>query len=334
MMQAAHEMLRANVGDEYHYCDTAAGENCATCSFDCKCDAGYVCDPTSANANYMGCVRVEEKKEENAMVCGGKVCKMFCLKDYRYDIKTGQWVPADYSMIPVRCSEGVQCTYAPAMCCKTGCNSNTGKCLPDAASADGRIEDGSSEITTLQLVSHAKHCVEDYISTIQIKNTGAPTEEEKGIVTVVPLQIAAEIQEGADYGTVSHIHPDLRDFYIKNTLKGGPIDIWIYNQHSNVIYDIYDDHEIVTVLVGEVVVTDSKTKQQFSLTIGKQLTHELGQEIQPNMQQNIDDVDLSRMEDNSTPPEGSVSANGGVCKIGLFMILLLISLYIIKGRVD
>ncbi|MEM3422765.1 MAG: hypothetical protein QXF35_02580 [Candidatus Bilamarchaeaceae archaeon] len=382
------------MGKEYHYCGTAAGENCATCSFDCKCDAGYVCDPTSANANYMGCVRVEEKKEENAMVCGGKVCKMFCLKDYRYDIKTGQWVPADYSMIPVRCSEGVQCTYAPAMYCKTGCNSNTGKCLPDDASADGCIEDGeyiiqsasgklpvkrainkdgSSEITILQLVSHAKHCVGDYISTdaetkvwikhkngmisyigpgsqyvdgsrgknvveakgkIQIKNPGAPTEEEKGIVTVVPLQIAAEIQEGADYGTVSHIHHDLRDFYIKNTLKGGPIDIWVYNQHSNVIYDIYDDHEIVTVLEGEVVVTDSKTKQQFSLTAGKQLTHELGQEIQPNMQQNIEDVDLSRMEDNSTPPEGSVSANGGVCTIGLFMILLLISLYIIKGRVD
>ncbi|MEM3364745.1 MAG: hypothetical protein QXS93_04545 [Candidatus Micrarchaeia archaeon] len=293
-------------------------------------------------------------------------------------------------MVPVRCTEGVRCTYAPAMYCKTGCNSNTGKCLPETASADGCIEDGeyviqsssgklpvkrvinrdgASEITTLQLLNHAKHCVGDYISTdadtkvwirhkngmisyigpgsqyidgargknvieakgkVQVKNPGAPTEEEKGIVTLVPLQIAAEIQQGTDYGTVSHIHPDLRDFYIKNTLKGGPIDIWIYNQHSNVIYEIYDDYETVTVLEGEVVAIDLKTKKQFSITAGKQLTHKLGQEVGPNVEENIKDVDLNKIEDNSTPPEQGVSTSGGICTIGLSMVLILGGLYIIK----
>jgi len=155
--------------------------------------------------------------------------------------------------------------------------------------------------------------------TVQIKDPGAPGEDEMNIVTLVPLGIAVDIQKGTDYGTSKYADKQLRDFYSDNALMKQKLpaeyilESLVIKQHSNVIYRITDTSVDIVVLEGEATVTDLKTGSSVQVPQGSEFVHATGSQIS---QDDVREVDVSLFEDNaaSVPDSGT-----GCCASGMVL---------------
>jgi hypothetical protein len=102
---------------------------------------------------------------------------------------------------------------------------------------------------------------------------GAPTEGEQGIVTMVPIMLAPDIQHGSNYQGYRP-NSDLTAFYrhwgsLEVQMPAEHILNWmIGKQHSNVIYVINADGVSGTVLEGQLDLIDVRDGQQASVAVG------------------------------------------------------------------